>query len=140
MSSLSIKSQVPFNKLYSNVDRSIVNSLQSFRQSNTLNKIRVDSVTWEYIAVGQGQETILFLHGMTGTYDIWQQQIEVLKERYRIISVTYPPVRSLEKLTTGVLFILENEGIADANIVGTSLGGYFTQYLIARYSERVQQK
>lgn len=71
MSSLSIKSQVPFNKLYANVDRSIVNSLQSFRQSNTLNKIRVDSVTWEYIAVGQGQETILFLHGMTGTYDIW---------------------------------------------------------------------
>ncbi len=99
----------------------------------------MESVTWEYIATGGGEETVLFLHGMTGANDIWWQQIEALKEHRRVISVTYPPVRSLEKLAKGVLSILENEKVENANIVGTSLGGYFTQHLITRYPERVRR-
>lgn len=129
--------RVPFDDLYTKVDPAIVNSLQSFRQANPPQ--RLDGITWEYIATGKGQETILFLHGMTGAYDIWWQQIDALKGSYRIISVTYPPVRSLEELETGVLAILEKEGVRDFNVVGTSLGGYFTQYLVAKHPEKVQR-
>ena len=131
--------RVPFDELYAKVDPAIVHSLQSFRQANPSKQLQVDGATWEYIAIGQGQETILFLHGMTGAYDIWWQQIEALKGRYRVISVTYPPVRSLEELEAGVLAILEKEGVRDFNVVGTSLGGYFTQYLIAKHPERVKR-
>lgn len=130
--------RVPFHQLYARVDPAIVNSLQSFRQANPPQRLQVEGATWEYIATGQGQSTILFLHGMTGAYDIWWQQIDALKGQYRIISVTYPPVRTLEELETGVLAILEKEGVRDFDVVGTSLGGYFTQYLIARHPERVQ--
>lgn len=132
-------SQIPFDTLYAKVDPAVVNSLQSFRQANPPRQLQVDDVTWEYIALGEGQETILFLHGMTGAYDIWWQQMEALKGQYRMISVTYPPVRSLEEMETGVLAILEKEGVTDFNVVGTSLGGYFAQYLVAKHPERIRR-
>ncbi|MEM4204059.1 MAG: alpha/beta hydrolase [Candidatus Methanomethylicaceae archaeon] len=131
--------RVPFDNLYAKVDPAIVNSLRSFRQANPPQRLQVDGATWEYIVTGEGQETILFLHGMTGAYDIWWQQIDALKGQYRMISVTYPPVRSLEGLETGVLAILEKEGVTDFNVVGTSLGGYFAQYLIAKHPERIRR-
>lgn len=129
----------PFNELYTQVDPALVDLLRSFRQANPPQRLQVDGATWEYIAIGQGQETILFLHGMTGAYDIWWQQIDALKGQYRIISVTYPPVQSLEELETGVLAILETEGVREFNLIGTSLGGYFAQYLIAKHPERIQR-
>lgn len=131
--------KVPFDELYRKVDPAIVNSLRSFRQANPPQQLQVDGATWEYVAIGQGRETVLFLHGMTGAYDIWWRQIDALKSQYRILSVTYPPVRSLEELEAGILAILEKQGIRDFNIVGTSLGGYFAQYLIAKHPERVRR-
>jgi pimeloyl-ACP methyl ester carboxylesterase len=131
--------RVPFDELYRKVDPVIVNSLKSFRQAHPPKQLQVDGARWEYIAVGQGQETILFLHGMTGAYDIWWEQIDALKGQYRVISVTYPPVRGLGELEAGVRAILEREGIREFNVVGTSLGGYFAQYLMAKHPERVQR-
>lgn len=130
--------RVPFDELYASVDPVIANSLQSFRQANPPRQLQVDGATWEYIATGQGQETILFLHGMTGAYDIWWQQIDALKGQYRIISITYPSVRSLEELEAGVLAILKKEGARDFDVVGTSLGGYLAQYLITKHPGRVK--
>lgn len=130
---------IPMDQLYSRADPAIVNSLQSFRKASPPQSLQVDGADWEYVAVGKGPETILFLHGMTGAYDIWWQQIDALQGQYRIISVTYPPVQSLEELETGVLAILEKEGVEDFNVVGTSLGGYFAQYLMARHPERIRR-
>lgn len=131
--------KLPFDELYIKVDPAIVTSLRSFRQANPPKRLQVDGATWEYIATGEGQETILFLHGMTGAYDIWWQQIDALKDQYRIISVTYPPVRSLEELETGILAVLRKEGVKGFNVVGTSLGGYLVQYLIAQHPDSVQR-
>jgi len=130
---------VLFDQLYAKVEPSIVDSLQSFRRANPPRQLQDDGAGWEYIAVGAGKETIVFLHGMTGAYDIWWQQINDLKGQYRIISVTYPPVKSLAELEKGVLAILEKEGVKDFNAVGTSLGGYFVQYLIAKHPKRIHR-
>lgn len=129
--------RVPFDELYAKVDTDTVNSLQTFRQSNPLKHIEVNGITWEYIAVGQGEEAILFLHGMTGAYDIWWQQMEALQDEYRVIAVTYPPVDTLAEMETGVLAILAVEGVDKFNVVGTSLGGYFSQYLLAKHPNRI---
>ncbi len=69
---------------------------------------------------------------MGGGYDIWWQQIEALQERYRIIALTYPPVHSLTELSRGIMAILEQEQVARFNVVGSSLGGYLAQYLVAK--------
>ena len=129
--------RVPFDETYSKVDSDIVASLQNFRAAHPPKMIGVDGVKWEYAAFGEGEETILFLHGMTGAYDIWWRVMDELQMEYRVISVTYPAVDSLEEMSAGALAILDAEGVDKANIVGTSLGGYFAQYLVANHPDRI---
>ena len=129
--------RVPFDEVYAKVDPDAVASLQDFRQAHPPQVIEVDGVAWEYVTFGEGEETILFLHGMTGAYDIWWRVMEELQSEYRVISVTYPAVDSLEEMAAGALAILDVEGVDKVNIVGTSLGGYFAQYLMARHPDRI---
>lgn len=128
-----------FAEVYANAPADRAASLQAFRANYPTSTITVDGLDWEYLAVGKGPQTIVFLHGMTGSYDIWWQQIEALQGDYRIIAVTYPAANSLEKLKKGVLAILEREGVAKFNVVGTSLGGYFAQYLVAKHPDRIEK-
>jgi len=127
----------PPKNLYARVDSRQVASLRSFRQQHPLQSITVAGVLWKYIMVGEGSQTILFLHGLTGAYDLWWQQIEALKETYRTVSVTYPGVNSLDKLAQGLLAILQEEDLKRVTVVGSSLGGYLAQYLVARHPEVV---
>jgi pimeloyl-ACP methyl ester carboxylesterase len=129
--------RVPFDDVYAKVDSAQSQSLQSFRAAHPAQTLKINGVDWEYVAFGEGDETILFLHGMTGAYDIWWNQMEALQDEYRVISVTYPAVDSLAEMSDGVFAILDAEGVERTNIVGTSLGGYLTQYIVANYPTRV---
>lgn len=128
-----------FNEIYQRVEPQTVASLQTFRQKYPPQFLEVNGVQWTYLATGTGTETVLFLHGMTGAYDIWWQQILALQDRYRIVSLTYPAVDSLDGLSQGVLAILKQQGITQVNVVGTSLGGYLAQYLVAHYPTLVKR-
>ncbi|MBI5032486.1 MAG: alpha/beta hydrolase [Chloroflexi bacterium] len=130
---------ITFDQLYARADSKAVESLKAFRQNNPLKHATIDGVDWSYITLGSGAKTIVFLHGMTGAYDIWWQQIDALKNRYRIISVTYPAVHNLEGLCRGVIGILQREHVEKFNVVGTSLGGYFTQYLVAEHHDLINR-
>jgi len=129
----------PFEQIYANVDAETIVSLQNFRETHPVQKLDVKGVTWDYVAMGQGEETILFLHGMTGAYDIWWNQLNAFQDEYRLISVTYPAVGTFDEMSAGVLAILEKEGVDKFNVVGSSLGGYFAQYLLANYPERIER-
>ena len=128
---------VPFDEVYAKAGVSESASLSTFRVNYPPKMLEVNNVEWEYIAMGEGEETILFLHGMTGAYDIWWHQLEALQVDYRVIAVTYPAVNALAELDAGVLSILEAEGVDKFNVVGTSLGGYFAQYLVANHPDRI---
>ncbi len=131
--------QASFAELFRRVDEETVQSLETFRQEVPVKQLDVDGRSWKYVVVGDGPETILFLHGMTGAYDIWWQQINALSPDYRVIALTYPPAAGLEALAGGVIAILDAEQVDEANVVGSSLGGYLTQYLVANYPARVKQ-
>lgn len=126
-----------FGELYRNVDADVASSLISFREAHPYLTLEVDGTKWNYISLGVGPETILFLHGMTGAYDIWWQQMNVLQDEYRVIAVTYPAVDGLEEMEQAVLEILAAEGVDHFYVVGTSLGGYFAQYLVSRYPNEI---
>lgn len=126
-----------FNDLYEGEDAS-AEKLRQFRQQ-PLKTIAVNGERWNYLVTGTGTRTILFLHGMSGAYDIWFQQIEALQADYRIISVTYPPVSDLHILAQGILSILDEEKTEKVLVVGSSLGGYVAQYLVARHSDRIEK-
>jgi pimeloyl-ACP methyl ester carboxylesterase len=96
-------------------------------------------MTWEYLCVGTGPDTVLFIHGLAGAYDIWWQQILALEDRFRVLSLTTPPIDTLEGLQAGLNALLAHEGIDSFALVGTSYGGYIAQYLLARQPERIQR-
>ena len=124
-----------FDKNYVKVDTATREALKTFRAEHPPRLLKVNGVAWEYLAYGRGQEAIVFLHGTTGAYDIWWQQMQELQDRYRVVSVTYPAVNTLEKLAEGVLAVMDEEKIQRAHIVGTSLGGYLAQYLVGQHPE-----
>lgn len=128
-----------FSQVYAKVPAEKVASLQAFRVDYPLQTLEVGGLNWEYVVAGNGPQTIVFLHGMTGSYDIWWQQIEALQADYRVIAMTYPAANSLASLEEGVLAILDREGVTQFNVVGTSLGGYFAQYLLSRHPDRIEK-
>lgn len=128
-----------FEQLSDKVPADQRQSLLDFRAQHPPQRLKVDDKTWEYIAFGQGEKTILFLHGMTGAYDVWWQQMTPLSAEYRVISVTYPAVDTLEDLARGVLAVLDAENAQRVYAVGSSLGGYLVQYLMANYPQRIER-
>ncbi len=129
----------PFDEVYAKVDVATVASLQAFRETHPVQYLDVGGVTWEYLAMGEGEDAILLLHGMTGAYDIWWNQLNAFENEYRLISVTYPAVDNFSDMSAGVFAILEKEGVDKFNVVGSSLGGYFAQYLVANYPEWIER-
>lgn len=127
-----------FAELSGNLPPAQRQSLLAFRQTHPPQSLTVDGQDWEYVAFGAGDEAIIFLHGMTGAYDIWWQQMSELAQAYRVVSLTYPATDTLESLSRGVLAIMDAEGIPRAHFIGSSLGGYLLQYLILTHPERVQ--
>ncbi len=125
-----------FDQLYPYSD-ALKAAFEEFR-ALPLQQIEHGGYDWPYLALGKGNETVLFLHGMGGSYDIWWQQITALKDSFRIIAPTYPPVSTMEALAAGIIAILDREGLEEVHLVGSSLGGDLAQYLAAYYPERVK--
>ena len=69
--------KIPFEEIYRNVDSDTKASLRAFRSENPIKRLEVRGTPWEYLSLGEGEQTILFLHGMAGAYDIWWQQIHL---------------------------------------------------------------
>jgi len=117
--------------IYSEVPETVVTALRSFRRCNPPKRFKAGSVTWRYHDAGLVRMSFSSAC-MGGSGDIWFQQIEALKERFRCIAVTYPPLPNLDLLRFGILGILEQEKISRVNLVGSSMGGYLAQFLMAR--------
>jgi maspardin len=128
-----------FDALYADVPDDVRGSLARFRQERKLRRLRVDELVWSYVSFGFGERAVVFLHGMAGAYDIWWQQLEALADRYRVLSLTYPPVPTLSGLRRGVLAVVDAEGIDRFSTVGSSLGGYLAQYLVAHDTGRIDR-
>jgi pimeloyl-ACP methyl ester carboxylesterase len=129
---------IPFqqNDYTATYPRQALDLLGQIRQL-PVKELRVDNQKWIYLSTGQGDTTLLFLHGMGGWYDIWFQQIDYFQSRYRVISVAYPPVHAMHQLANGVVAVLDAEGVRQAVVIGSSMGGYLAQYLAAYYPQRV---
>lgn len=128
-----------FAELYEKVAPQKIQSLLDFRTQCPPQYVHVGEHDWEYVVLGNGEKTILFLHGMTGAYDIWWQQMVPLSSQYKVISVTYPPMDTIEDMSEGILSVLNAERIQSVNVVGSSLGGYLAQYLMANHPERIEK-
>ncbi|WP_229736654.1 alpha/beta fold hydrolase [Bizionia arctica] len=102
--------------------------------------ISVNGLDWTYYTSGKGSNTILFIHGMGGAYDLWWQQLALFEKDYKVISFSLPDaITNLEDTRKGIEGILANEDVNRFNVVGTSMGGYIAQYLVKTMPNRVKK-
>lgn len=126
-------------KCYAEVPRSLYSGLEQFRLQYPYKKLMIEGQEWRYIVTDGGPRVLLMLPGSTATGESNWREIVRLSPYYRVISISYPPVKSTERLFEGILRILDTEGIERMDVFGASMGGAIAHWLIRHYPLRVNK-
>jgi 3-oxoadipate enol-lactonase len=105
----------------------------------------VNGVTTHYEVKGQG-ETVLFLHGLGGSLNIWHNQVMHLSRYYQTVTFdltgsgrteTTAAPYSMEKWGEELIALMDRLSIDKAHLVGHSMGTLIAQHFAVHYPERV---
>jgi pimeloyl-ACP methyl ester carboxylesterase len=109
-----------------------------FLAANPYRHVKVEGVTWEYIACGSGDEALLVLPGAPGRADSSFGYALALGDRYRVIAPSYPSqLRNVDDCIRGLAAILDTEGVGQVSVIGGSYSGLLAQSFVRRYPDRV---
>jgi 3-oxoadipate enol-lactonase len=110
---------------------------------------RVNDEVIHYEMEGPGEAPFITLsHSLATTLELWDLQLPVLRDKYRILrldtrghgssSAPSGPY-TMEMLAADVIGLLDHLTIRRTHFVGISMGGMIGQILARRYPERVQK-
>jgi pimeloyl-ACP methyl ester carboxylesterase len=96
-----------------------------------------------YKIIGKGKPAI-FLHGFAEDGNVWQYQIDHLKDQYQLIIPDIPGSGQsaianrqtgvdIDELAESIKAILDEEKIINCTMIGHSMGGYITLALAEKY-------
>ena len=101
--------------------------------------------TLRYVDVGSGP-AVLLIHGLAGDHTAWRAQIDLLRPRHRVIafdnrgagasSQVDEPI-STQDLAADTLQLMDHLGVAQAHVVGRSMGGAVAQHMALAAPQRV---
>jgi 2-succinyl-6-hydroxy-2,4-cyclohexadiene-1-carboxylate synthase len=108
--------------------------------------IRVNSVRYCVYSYGQG-DTLLVLHGFTGSAQTWTQQIPAFSRQFHVITPDLlghagtdspsPPERyRIEPAAADMIALLDVWEIGRAHLLGYSMGGRLALHMAAHYPDR----
>jgi pimeloyl-ACP methyl ester carboxylesterase len=99
------------------------------------------------IDLGEGP-AIVFVHGLSGSWPNWLEQLPVFAEEHRVITMDLPgfghsPMPT-ERITISAYArmldgLLEALGVSAATLVGNSMGGFVSAELAIAFPERVER-
>jgi pimeloyl-ACP methyl ester carboxylesterase len=97
-----------------------------------------------YRIIGNGTPVIL-IHGFGEDGEIWNNQIEFLKKKFRLIIPDLPGSgqsemiddMSIEGMAEVIHSIIHEENIEACPVIGHSMGGYITLALVEKYGNHV---
>ena len=112
--------------------------LRRFRATHPRRYATVAEVNWDYIACGEGDETILILPGGAMVGEAGFTRIPAYEDSYRILAPSYASVPTAAELLDGLAGVLDVEGVRDAHVIGQSYGGFVAQCFVRRHPERVR--
>ncbi|MEE9313103.1 MAG: alpha/beta hydrolase [Rhizobiaceae bacterium] len=101
-------------------------------------RITLNGREWGLVKAGEVGPSLLLLPGTLGRADIFWNQIDALKERAQIYALSYPDSGSIELWVEDIIGFLDQEGIQNVTLLGSSLGGYIAQYLTEKHPQRVK--
>jgi pimeloyl-ACP methyl ester carboxylesterase len=99
-------------------------------------RVSVNGREWGVVQVGHSGPALLLIPGTLGRADIFWQQIEALKDRARIVAVSYPATGEVSEWADDIAWLLAELGIGTATVLGSSLGGFLAQYFSGVHAER----
>src|ERR1035441_8501486 len=106
-----------------------------------------DGVTLHAEETGAG-EPLLFIHEFAGDHRSWEPQVRYFSAAYRCVTYAarrYPPsdvptdpaAYSQDRAVADAIAVLDGLGIAWANVVGLSMGGFTALHLALWHPDRV---
>ena len=126
--------------------------LRAFRATHPYRSLTVGGVEWKYIAgpatpraedvpagPKKAKPALLVLGGGFSFGDSAFRTVAAFEPRFRVISPSYPPVRTMAELVAGIAAILDAEGIPSASVFGHSLGAGVAHAFSRRYPQRVSR-
>jgi pimeloyl-ACP methyl ester carboxylesterase len=107
----------------------------------------VDGQPVNAIEMGEGSP-LVFVHGLSGCWQNWLEQLPVFAERHRVLAIDLPgfghsPMPAAEITISGYARLLdrimEQLGIDAAGVVGNSMGGFIAAELAIAFPQRVER-
>ncbi|WP_462408587.1 alpha/beta fold hydrolase [Neobacillus sp. Marseille-QA0830] len=100
-----------------------------------------------YEVIGNG-DPILLLHGMGGTWKMWEPQLDFFSKHYQLIlpdmrghgesTTAFPENKfTLEAMAADLPELLEHLGVKKAHVIGVSMGGVIAQIFAYTHPEYV---
>lgn len=101
-------------------------------------------LAWREAGVGPA---VLFLHGLGGTRQAWEPQLEHLSDRFRCIAWDMPgygesaplPALDFASITTAITELLDRLDLERAHVVALSFGGQQAMHFAIAHPERVDR-
>lgn len=113
--------------------------LAAFRAGHRYRTLDVDGVRWRYLAGGSGERTVLLPSGGTRVPDMYFLLIDALERDFRVLAPAYPAGAGIAGLADGLAAILDAEGVRQADVLGSSFGGFVAQMFARRHPGRVRR-
>ena len=126
-----------FDRYYVGVPADQREELRAFRQAHPLRHTTANGTRWEYLASGQGEQVILLLVGGLRAADAAFRSILRLEPDFRVITPSYPALKTMGALADGLTGVLETEGVDRAHVLSGSFGGMLALALVQRHPARV---
>ncbi|MCZ6917384.1 MAG: alpha/beta hydrolase [Gemmatimonadetes bacterium] len=108
------------------------------RRAAVIRGLNIEGHHWRYDMAGHGDDTLLLLTGGAGEGNPIADTLGPLADEIVILAPVYPPLATIEQLLSGIVWILDREGISKAHMFGASLGGAIAQCLVRRHPDRVK--
>ncbi|MCB0559759.1 MAG: alpha/beta hydrolase [Lewinellaceae bacterium] len=109
--------------------------------------LTANGVKLYYEDTGKGAETIVFSHGLLWSARMFADQIQHLKDRYRVIAYDHrgqgrsevaPDGYDMDTLSADALALMDALGVDRCHFAGLSMGGFVALRLAIRHPERIQ--
>jgi len=109
--------------------------------------LNVNGASLHYESTGSGSETILFMHGLLWSSEMYAGQVEVLSTRYRCVTFDFRGQGRSEVTAAGygmdalyadAACLIETPGLGRVHVVGLSMGGFVAMRLAARRPDLVR--
>jgi 3-oxoadipate enol-lactonase len=110
-------------------------------------RIKIEDGEISYFDEGQGEKTIIFIHGFPFNKSMWENQLLFLRDRFRVIAYD---VRghgntsdnskefSISQFAFDLFAFLDQLKIEKVIVCGLSMGGYIALHAIDLYPERIE--